>query len=62
VDPVSNDEYHLKLDDASMDSSWDLVNPFDSSPSLDDSYLDEFSNTGQSLELEPLNLKLKEPT
>jgi LPXTG-motif cell wall-anchored protein len=61
VDPVSNDEYHLKLDDASMDSSWDLVNPFDSSPSLDDSYLDEFSNTGQSLELEPLNLKLKEP-
>jgi uncharacterized coiled-coil protein SlyX len=62
VNAVSNDEFQLKLDDVSMDSSWDLVNPFDSSPSLDDGFLDELSNAGDSLELEPLNLKLKEPT
>ncbi|MGW8462392.1 type IV pilus assembly protein FimV [Pseudomonas sp. CLCA07] len=62
VNAMSNDEYQLNLDDVSMDSSWDLVSPFDSSPSLDDGFLDEFSNAGQSLELEPLNLKLKDPT
>ena len=62
VNAMSNDEFQLNLDDVSMDSSWDLVSPFDSSPSLDDGFLDELSNAGQSLELEPLNLKLEEPT
>ncbi len=59
---MSSDEFQLNLDDVSMDSSWDLVSPFDSSPSLDDGFLDELRSAGQSLELEPLDLKLKEPT
>ena len=60
VNAVSNDEFQLNLDDVSMDSGWDLVSPFESSPSLEDGFLDEFNNAGQSLELEPLDLKLKE--
>lgn len=60
VNAMSNDEFQLNLDDVSMDSSWDLVSPFDSSPPLVDGFLDEFSNAGQSLELEPLSLKPKE--
>jgi pilus assembly protein FimV len=103
-----NDEFQLNLDDLSMDSSWDLISPFEHSPSaakpssesapveppfasnlhvlpevfempddspldepelewvaepdsqsLDDAFLNEFNDTDQSLELEPLNL---EPT
>lgn len=95
------DDFQLNLDDLSMDSNWDLVSPFDDSPSptakpplpdepaftsnlhvmpdvyempdepalgepelewdaepeaqtLDDDFLDAFSEPGQSLELEPL--------
>ncbi|KAA0969304.1 FimV/HubP family polar landmark protein [Pseudomonas sp. ANT_H12B] len=97
-----NDEFQLNLDDLSMDSSWDLISPFENSrsaakpssepapaespftsnlhelpdvfempdeatldepqlewdaepesQSLDDTFLSEFSDPGQSLELEP---------
>ncbi|MHC8298569.1 FimV/HubP family polar landmark protein [Pseudomonas sp. ZS1P83] len=107
---VPNDEFQLNLDDLSMDSSWDLISPFEHSPSaakpsnesapveppfisnlhvlpevfempddstldepelewvaepdsqsLDDTFLNEFSDCGQSLELEPLNLEPAEP-
>lgn len=99
------DEFQLNLDDLSMDSSWDLVSPFeDTKPSekpptvvepaftsslhelpdvfempeeptldepvpelewiaepdaqsLDDAFLDEFSDAGQTFELEPLSLE-----
>ncbi|MHC8355227.1 FimV/HubP family polar landmark protein [Pseudomonas sp. LB3P81] len=103
-----DDEFQLNLDDLSMDSSWDLVSPFENtkpsdkppkaeepaftsnlyvlpdlvempeeptldepelewiaepdSQSLDDDFLDEFSDAGQSLDLEPLNLEPGEPT
>ncbi|TPG74342.1 FimV/HubP family polar landmark protein [Pseudomonas mandelii] len=106
-----NDEFQLNLDDLSMDSSWDLISPFEHSPSaakpssesapveppfisnlhvlpevfempdestldepelewvaepdsqsLDDTFLNEFSDPGQSLELEPLNLEPAEPS
>jgi pilus assembly protein FimV len=88
--PVSaspNDEFQLNLDNLSMDSNWELVNPFDNSPpvvkpsnvlslheleltwdfvpdspSPHKGLLDELSNAGQSLELEPHSPKLKEPT
>ncbi|MHC8390902.1 FimV/HubP family polar landmark protein [Pseudomonas sp. MDT2-39-1] len=96
------DEFQLNLDDLSMDSSWDLVSPFDKAKSSDESpkaeepaftsnlhvlpdvfeipeestldepelewvaepdsqslegdFLDEFSDAGPSLELEPLSL------
>ncbi|VVN41527.1 hypothetical protein PS662_05496 [Pseudomonas fluorescens] len=96
------DEFQLNLDDLSMDSSWDLVSPFENtkpsekpptveepvftsnlhvlpdvfempdeptldepelewiaepdSQSLDDDFLDGFSDPGQSFELEPLSL------
>ncbi|MHC8399809.1 FimV/HubP family polar landmark protein [Pseudomonas sp. MDT1-17] len=105
-EPAPNDEFQLNLDDLSMDSSWDLISPFEHSPSdakpssepapvepplisnlhvlpevfempddstldepelewvaepdsqsLDDTFLNEFSDSGQSLELEPLNLE-----
>ncbi|MHC8393519.1 FimV/HubP family polar landmark protein [Pseudomonas sp. LB3P93] len=102
------DEFQLNLDDLSMDSSWDLVSPFDKakssdespkavepaftsnlhvlphvievseeptldepelewvaepdSQSLDADFLDEFSVSGQSLELEPLSLEPAEST
>ncbi|WP_415759603.1 FimV/HubP family polar landmark protein [Pseudomonas sp. LT1P18] len=105
------DEFQLNLDDLSMDSSWDLISPFEHSPtaskpssesapveppfvsnlhvlpevfempddstldepelewvaepdsqSLDDTFLNEFSDPGQSLELEPLNLEPAEPS
>ena len=95
------DEFQLNLDDLSMDSNWDLISPFDDSPSanqpvrpdesvfssnlqvmpvefdmsdeptldeaelewvaepdaesLDDAFLDEFSDPLQSFELEPLS-------
>ena len=97
---ASADEFQLNLDDLSMDSSWDLVSPFDpakpldeplkpaepaftsnlhvlpdvyempeeptldeaelewvaepDSQSLDDDFLNGFSESGESLELEPL--------
>ncbi|KJZ45226.1 FimV/HubP family polar landmark protein [Pseudomonas fluorescens] len=106
-----NDEFQLNLDDLSMDSSWDLISPFEHSPSaakpssesapveppfvsnlhvlpevfempddstldepelewvaepdsqsLDDTFLNEFSDPGQSLELEPMNLEPAEPS
>ena len=106
-----NDEFQLNLDDLSMDSSWDLISPFEHSPSaakpssesapveppfvsnlhvlpevfempdestldepelewvaepdsqaLDDAFLNEFSDPGQLLELEPLNLEPTEPS
>ncbi|WP_223413731.1 MULTISPECIES: FimV/HubP family polar landmark protein [unclassified Pseudomonas] len=83
------DEFQLNLEDLSMDSSWDLVSPFenpkpsDESPkpeeptlgepelewiaepdsqSLDDDFLNEFADAGQSLELEPLRPEPVEPT
>ena len=37
-----SDEFQLNLDDLSMDSSWDLISPFEHSPSLDDTFLNEF--------------------
>lgn len=110
-EPAPNDEFQLNLDDLSMDSSWDLISPFEHSPSaakpasepapveppfisnlyvlpevfempddstpdepelewvaepdsqsLDDAFLNEFSDSGQSLELEPLNLEPAEPS
>jgi pilus assembly protein FimV len=106
-----NDEFQLNLDDLSMDSSWELISPFEHSPSaakpssesalveppfvsnlhvlpevfempddstldepdlewvaepdsqsLDDTFLNAFSDPGQSLELEPLNLEPAEPS
>ncbi|MGL6241360.1 FimV/HubP family polar landmark protein [Pseudomonas sp.] len=102
------DEFQLNLDDLSMDSSWDLISPFDNAKSpgespkavepaftsnlhvlpdvfempeettldepelewvaepdsqaLDDDFLDEFSDAGRSLELEPLNLQSVDST
>ncbi|WP_219095138.1 FimV/HubP family polar landmark protein [Pseudomonas sp. UMAB-40] len=102
------DEFQLNLDDLSMDSSWDLISPFDNakpsdesskavepaftsnlhvlpdvfempeeptldepelewvaepdSQALDDAFLDEFSDAGPSLELEPLNPQPAEPS
>jgi FimV-like protein len=102
------DEFQLNLDDLSMDSSWDLISPFDNAkpsgespkavepaftsnlhvlpevfempeePTLDepelewvaepdsqalsDDFLDEFSDPGQSLELDSLTLEPVEPT
>ncbi|MCU1752446.1 FimV/HubP family polar landmark protein [Pseudomonas sp. 6D_7.1_Bac1] len=58
------DEFQLNLDDLSMDSSWDLVRPLDSTADtvkplgqlepLDDSFLDDFADVSPTLELEPL--------
>lgn len=111
AEAAPNDEFQLNLDDLSMDSSWDLISPFEHSPSaakpssesapveppfvsnlhvlpevfempdepildepelewvaepdsqsLDDAFLNEFSDPGQSLELEPLNLEPAEPS
>ena len=102
------DEFQLNLDDLSMDSSWDLISPFDNakpsdesptavepaftsnlhvlpevfempeeatldepelewvaepdSQALSDDFLDEFSDPGQSLELDSLTLEPVEPT
>lgn len=83
------DEFQLNLEDLSMDSSWDLVSPFENpkpsdvppkpeeptlgepelewiaepdSQSLDDDFLNEFADAGQSLELEPLRPEPGEPT
>ncbi|WLI11156.1 MULTISPECIES: FimV/HubP family polar landmark protein [Pseudomonas] len=103
-----SDEFQLNLDDLSMDSNWDLISPFESSPSsakpsneptqvddpgftsnlhvlpdvfempeeptldepelewiaepdaqsLDETFLNEFSDPLQPLELEPLNAEL----
>ncbi|HJR28052.1 MAG TPA: FimV/HubP family polar landmark protein [Pseudomonas sp.] len=103
-----SDEFQLNLDELSMDANWDLISPFENSPSstkpssepspvdepgftsnlhmlpdvfempdeptldepelewvaepdaqsLDDSFLNEFSDPGQPLELEPLNAEL----
>jgi FimV-like protein len=103
-----SDEFQLNLDDLSMDSSWDLISPFENSASstklskepsqaddpgftsnlhvlpdvfeipdeptldepelewvaepdsqsLDETFLNEFSDPGQPLELEPLNAEL----
>ncbi|MCP1444046.1 FimV-like protein [Pseudomonas sp. GGS8] len=87
-----SDEFQLNLDDLSMDANWDLISPFDNSPSsakpsnepppadepgftsnlhvlpdvfeipdeptLDETFLNEFSDLGQSLELEPLSAEL----
>ncbi|MHC8321723.1 FimV/HubP family polar landmark protein [Pseudomonas sp. GB2N2] len=104
---TSGDEFQLNLDDLSMDSSWDLVSPFETtkpaekppkvvepaftsnlhvlpdvfempeeptlgepelewiaepdSQSLDDDFLDGFSDTGHSLALEPLSLEPASP-
>ncbi|PQP06627.1 peptidoglycan-binding protein LysM [Pseudomonas frederiksbergensis] len=105
---TSSDEFQLNLDDLSMDANWDLISPFENSPSsakpsnqplpsddpgftsnlhvlpdvfeipdeptldepelewvaepdsqsLDDSFLNEFSDPGQPLELEPLDAEL----
>ena len=111
AEAAPNDEFQLNLDDLSMDSSWDLISPFEHSPSaakpssesapveppfasnlhvlpevfempdestldepelewvaepdsqtLDDTFLNEFSDPGQSLELQPLNLEPPEPS
>ena len=111
AEAAPNDEFQLNLDDLSMDSSWDLISPFEHSPSaakpssesapveppfasnlhvlpevfempdestldepelewvaepdsqtLDDTFLNEFSDPGQSLELQPLNLEPLEPS
>ncbi|TFB38808.1 FimV/HubP family polar landmark protein [Pseudomonas sp. F01002] len=113
AEAAPNDEFQLNLDDLSMDSSWDLISPFEDSPSaakpssesasveppfvsnlhvlpevfempddstldepelewvaepdsqsLDDTFLNEFGDPGQSLELElePLNLEPAEPS
>lgn len=103
-----SDEFQLNLDDLSIDANWDLISPFENSPSsaklsneppqaddpgftsnlhvlpdvfempdeptldepelewvaepdaqsLDDSFLNEFSDPDQTLELEPLNAEL----
>lgn len=103
-----SDEFQLNLDDLSMDENWDLISPFENSPSgakssnepaqaedpgftsnlhvlpdvfelpeepmldepdlewtaepdaqsLDETFLNEFSDPGQPLELEPLNAEL----
>lgn len=103
-----SDEFQLNLDDLSMDSNWDLISPFENSPSsakpsneqaqadepgftsnlhvlpdvfempeeptldepelewiaepdaqsLDETFLNEFSDPGQPLELEPLSAEL----
>jgi FimV-like protein len=105
---ASADEFQLNLDDLSMESSWDLVSPFENTKpsekppksaepaftsnlhelpdvlempeeptldgpelewiaapdaqSLDDDFLNEFADAGQSLELEPLKREPGEPT
>ncbi|APC15395.1 hypothetical protein BLL42_06515 [Pseudomonas frederiksbergensis] len=58
------DEFQLNLDDLSMDSSWDLVSPSDTTAAmakpvdqmgpLDDGFLDDFADASPTLELEPL--------
>ncbi|HCS44636.1 MAG TPA: peptidoglycan-binding protein LysM [Pseudomonas sp.] len=108
AEAAAGDEFQLNLDDLSMDSNWDLISPFENSPSaaespneaprtneseftsnlhilpdvfempdeptldepefewvaepdaqsLDDDFLDEFGDSGLSLELEPLNAEL----
>ncbi|MHC8370955.1 FimV/HubP family polar landmark protein [Pseudomonas sp. MDT1-85] len=107
-DVAPSDEFQLNLDDLSMDSNWDLISPFENSPSsakpsdeqaqadepgftsnlhvlpdvfempeeptldepelewiaepdaqsLDETFLNEFSDAGQPLELEPLSAEL----
>jgi FimV-like protein len=107
---AASDEFQLNLDDLSMDSSWDLISPFENPPSaavspneaprasepeftsnlhvlpdvfempdeptlddpefewvaepdaqpLDDDFLDEFGDSGLSLELEPLSAESME--
>lgn len=59
------DEFQLNLDDLSMDSSWDLVGPSDTTEAmakpvdqsgpLDDGFLDDFADASATLELEPLS-------
>ncbi|MCO8311442.1 FimV/HubP family polar landmark protein [Pseudomonas mandelii] len=107
-DVAPSDEFQLNLDDLSMDSNWDLISPFENSPSsakpsdeqaqadepgfisnlhvlpdvfempeeptldepelewiaepdaqsLDETFLNEFSDASQPLELEPLSAEL----
>lgn len=79
---VTGDEFQLNLDDLSMDTSWDLADPFESpptaverasepalpeaeidwqidteAPSLDDRFLDDFTEPQTLLEHEPLKLE-----
>ncbi|POA32551.1 MULTISPECIES: FimV/HubP family polar landmark protein [unclassified Pseudomonas] len=59
------DEFQLNLDDLSMDSSWDLACPSDTTAAiaepvdqlepLDDGFLDDFADASPPLELEPLS-------
>lgn len=62
-EPAPIDEFQLNLDDLSMDSSWDQISPFENtlSAALDDHFLNEFTNPGESLALEPLSLAPAEP-
>ncbi|ROM93299.1 FimV/HubP family polar landmark protein [Pseudomonas brassicacearum] len=59
------DEFQLNLDDLSMDSSWDLASPSDTTAAmakpvdqlepLDDGFPDHFADASPTLELEPLS-------
>lgn len=65
------DEFQLNLDDLSMDSSWDLASPSDTTAAmanpvdqlepLDDGFLDPFADASPPLELEPLSGGLAVP-
>jgi FimV-like protein len=110
-EPAPSDGFQLNLDDLSMDSSWDLISPFENtsaaaeassepmpiecsftsnlhvlpdvfempdastldepelewldepdSPSLDDRFLNEFTDAGELLVLEPLSQEPAEPS
>lgn len=57
------DEFHLNLDDLSMDSSWDLISPFDGSLSDNESARTEESQFSSSLQMLPVEFDMSdEPT
>lgn len=73
VEPAASvrDEFQLNLDDLSMDSSWDLISPSDTTAAmakpvdqlepLDDGFLGDFADASPPLELEPLSGGLAAP-
>ena len=60
---ASPDEFQLNLDDLSMDSSWDLISPFDSNSPADDPAKTQESAFSSNLQVMPVEFDMSdEPT
>lgn len=60
---ASPDEFQLNLDDLSMDSSWDLISPFDDTSSASETARTEASEFSSNLQMLPVEFDMSdEPT